>query len=236
MAQSRIVPIHTGHYTMPSDRQNPRERIVVTAFVIEHARGVFLFDTGFSPEPKELVKQYQPVYIRPLDEALRAAGHALRDVKLIANCHFHPDHSGGNRFFPGVPILAQQREVAHAHTTADYTYLPHVADFPGATFEEIDGEAEPWPGIRIVPTPGHTPGHQSLVVDTKEGRVVLGGQALNFVSDYARHRYSHELALAGEEHGPYPDWIARFHAFDPVRVHFAHDRAVWERDVAAAIL
>ena len=104
-----------------------------------------------------------------------------------------------------------------------------------AALEEIDGEAEPWPGIRIVPTPGHSPGHQSLVVDTKKGRVVLAGQALNFSSDYARHQYSHELALAGESHAPYPDWIGRFHELDPVRVHFAHDRAIWERDVAESI-
>jgi N-acyl homoserine lactone hydrolase len=116
------------------------------------------------------------------------------------------------------------------------SYLPHVADFADAKLEEIAGEAEPWAGIRIVPTPGHSPGHQSLVVETKEGRVVLAGQALSFSSDYARHRYSHELALAGEPHGAYPDWIARFQELDPWRVYFAHDRAVWQKDVAGDIV
>jgi N-acyl homoserine lactone hydrolase len=236
VALSRIVPIHTGHYTMPGDRPDAGQRIVVTAFVIEHPRGVLLFDTGFSPEPKKMVDLYRPVYMRPLDEALHAAGRAFGDVDLIANCHFHADHSGGNRHFPNKRILVQRRELAHARTTEDYTYLPHVADFPNADLEEVDGEAEPWPGIRIIPTPGHSPGHQSLVVDTKEGRVVLAGQALNFASDYARHRYSHELELAGEPHGEYPEWVARFQAFDPVRVHFAHDRAVWQRETAAAIV
>src|SRR6184192_4618865 len=51
----RIQPIHTGHYTMPADADHfPGERVVVTAFVIEHPRGVFLFDTGFSPEPRKM--------------------------------------------------------------------------------------------------------------------------------------------------------------------------------------
>lgn len=236
MASSRITPIHTGHYTMPASSDRfPGERVVVTAFVIEHPKGVFLFDTGFSPEPRKMVDQYQPVYMRPIDEALRAAGQRITAVKAIANCHFHADHAGGNRFFSRVPIFVQKAELAHAKNDLDYTYLPHVADFPGAALEPLEGEAEPWPGIRIVPTPGHSPGHQSLVVDTKEGRVVLGGQAVSFSSDYGRHQYSHELRLAGEPHAAYPDWVARFHELDPVRVYFAHDRAIWMRDVAESI-
>ena len=224
-----------GHYTMPANGPFAGDRIVVTAFLVDHPNGLFLFDTGFSPEPKKLVDRFQPVQMRPVEDALRAAGRALADVALIANCHFHPDHAGGNRHFAGVPIFVQKAEVAHARADDEYTYLPHVIDFSGARIEEIDGEAEPWPGIRIIPTPGHSPGHQSLVVDTADGRLILAGQALNFSSDYARHRYSHELAQAGEDHGPFPEWVARFAELDPQRVFFAHDRAVWEKEVDAAI-
>ena len=60
-------------------------------------------------------------------------------------------------------------------------------------------------------------------------RSVATGQAVNFTSDYARQRYSLELALRGEPHGPYPDWVARFQEFDPWRVYFAHDTATWQR-------
>ena len=221
---------------MPADADRWRgEAIVVTAFVVDHPRGVFLFDTGLSPEPKAMVERYQPMFMRPIDEALRAAGHRREDVRAIANCHLHPDHAGGNRHFAKTPIFVQRRELAHARAIAEYTHLPHVAEFAGAVLEEIDGEAEPWPGIRIIPTPGHSPGHQSLIVDTQEGRVVLGGQAVDFSSDYGRQRYARELALAGEAHAPYPEWIARIHEIDPVRVHFAHDRAVWQRAVAGSI-
>ena len=220
---------------MPADGPFANERIVVTAFLVEHPKGLFLFDTGFSPEPKKLVDRFRPVYMRPIDEALRAAGRSIADIAAIANCHFHPDHAGGNHHFAGVPIFVQKAEVEHARSDAEYTYLPHVIDFAEAKPEEIDGEAEPWPGIRIIPTPGHSPGHQSLVVETAQGRVILAGQALNFSSDYARHRYSHELARAGEPHGPYPDWIATLYKLDPARVYFAHDRAARERSVESEI-
>src|SRR5256885_15796506 len=115
---------------MPSDGDRfPGERVVVTAFVIEHPRGVFLFDTGFSPEPRKMVDLYRPVYMRPIDEALRAAGHGITYVKLIANCHFHADHAGGNRRLARTPIFFQNRELVHARQAHDYTPLPHSAAF-----------------------------------------------------------------------------------------------------------
>ena len=233
---SRIRPLHTGHYTMPvSDTRFPNDRIIVRAFLIEHPHGLFLMDTGFAPDDRAALETFAPVHIRPIRSVLAEAGVRAEDVRQIANCHFHSDHSGGNHHFPGVPIFVQRAELAHLRATPDYSHAPSVADFPGATLEAIDGEAEPLPGIRIVATPGHSPGHQSLVVETKQGRVILGGQAFNFSSDYARQRYSLELALRGEPHGPYPEWVARFQELDPWRVYFAHDTATWERGADAAI-
>ena len=228
---SRIQPLHTGHYTMPAEGERlANDRIVVTAFLIEHPRGLFLFDTGGTLAHRSAVAKHSPLDFPPITEVLRRHGVAAGDVKLVANCHFHADHAGGNHHFPGVPIFTQRHELEHARATDDFTDLPSVVDFTGAAIEELDGEAEPLPGIRIVPTPGHTPGHQSVVVETREGRVVLAGQAESLSSDYARHRYSHELSLKGEAHGPYPEWIARFQELDPWRVYFAHDRAHWQRD------
>jgi N-acyl homoserine lactone hydrolase len=233
---SRIRPLHTGHYTMPAgDPRFPNDRIIVRAFLIAHPQGLFLMDTGFSPDDRAALETFAPVHIRPIRSVLAEHGVQPGDVRLIANCHFHSDHSGGNREFPGIPIFVQRAELAHLRATPDYSHGPSVADFPGAILEQIDGDAEPLPGIRIVPTPGHSPGHQSLVVETKAGRVILGGQAVNFSSDYARQRYSLELALRGEPHGPYPEWVVRFQEFDPWRVYFAHDIAVWERNGEAAI-
>src|SRR6266540_2807312 len=92
-----------------------------------------------------------------------------RDVACVINTHLHFDHCGGNRLFPGVPIHVQARELAEAHALSDWV------EFPGATYVEHDGEAEVLPGIRLLPAPGHTSGHQVVVVDTPDGTVVLGG-------------------------------------------------------------
>ena len=137
--------------------------------------------------------------------------------------------------FPGVKLFAQRRELAHMRVTPDYTHVPSVIDFEGADVEEIDGEAPLFEGLTVLPTPGHSPGHQSMVVQTRAGRVVLAGQALGTATEFARHRYSHERAEHGLGHPPYPDWVPAISRLDPWRVYFAHDRAVWQRDALEPI-
>ena len=70
--------------------------------------------------------------------------------------------------------LGEIAMLADARTEDDYT-VPEWVDFPGATYVEHDGEAEILPGVRLLPAPGHTAGHQVVVVETDEGTVVLGG-------------------------------------------------------------
>jgi N-acyl homoserine lactone hydrolase len=93
---------------------------------------------------------------------------------MVVNTHLHFDHCGGNRLFPGVPIHVQRRELADARELYDYTVREWV-DFDGATYVEHDGEVEILSGVRLLPAPGHTEGHQIVVVETDEGPVVLGG-------------------------------------------------------------
>ena len=59
-------------------------------------------------------------------------------------------------------------------------------DFPGATYVEHDGEAEILPGVRLLPAPGHTAGHQIVVVETDEGPVVLGGDVGHWFEELER--------------------------------------------------
>ena len=132
--------------------------------VIEHPEGRVLVDTGMIDSTPELDEQW----------GIRFDPDKIpRDVLCVINTHLHFDHCGGNRLFAGTPIHVQraEREAAHAD---DYT-IPEWVEFDGANYVEHDGEAEILPGVRVLPTPGHTPGHQSVLVDTDDGLVVLAG-------------------------------------------------------------
>jgi len=141
--------------------------------VIEHPRGRVLVDTGLIDSTPELDEQWSPRFDPEL---------IPRDVVFVINTHLHFDHCGGNRLFAGVPIYVQrlEREAARAE---DYT-IPEWVDFDGARYVEVEGEEELLPGVRVVPTPGHTPGHQSVLVETDAGLIVVGGDVAYSWSEF----------------------------------------------------
>lgn len=219
----RRVPY--GHFTLADPGGGPRRPVVVCGYLISHPAGPVLFDTGIGEGDPEAEERFRPVR-RRLREALREAGAEPGDVRLVVNCHLHADHAGGNPAFPATPILVQRIE--HEAARAPGYTIPALLDFEGARYERVDGEAEVLPGVRVVPTPGHTDGHQSLVVETTAGRYVLAGQAVNFATDYATARLSWDLRRHGDEGAEHPAWIARLEELDPRRVLFAHDLAIWD--------
>ena len=143
------------------------ERMPVYAHVIEHPDARVLIDTGIT-EQHPAAADLDPL-LRPLSEQ----DFDIAGIDIVVNTHLHFDHCGGNRLFPGVPIHVQARELADARGP-DYT-VPEWVDFEGATYVEHEGDAEVLPGVRLLPTPGHTDGHQAVLVDTGDGLVVLGG-------------------------------------------------------------
>jgi N-acyl homoserine lactone hydrolase len=139
----------------------------VFVHTIDHPDGLVLVDTGMIDSTPELDEEWGPVP-HPLPSDL------VSRVALVVNTHLHFDHCGGNRTFAGVPIHVQARELADARSEEDYT-IPEWVDFLGATYVEHDGEVEILPGVRLLPTPGHTRGHQSVLVETADGPAVVGG-------------------------------------------------------------
>ncbi|MER7879310.1 MBL fold metallo-hydrolase [Streptomyces solisilvae] len=218
-----------GYFVRPAvETGGPRPRVEpVLAYLVRHDHGLVLFDTGIGAADPETEAHYRPRR-RALPEALAAAGVALADVSLVVNCHLHFDHCGGNPLLGGRPILVQDVELATARA-GGYTF-DELLDFPGATYEELAGEAEIWPGVHIIPTPGHTDGHQSLVVRQPDGTVILAGQAHDFGSEFASDHLARRAALDGvtQPLPPYRPWLDHLTDFDPRRVLFAHDCAVWE--------
>jgi len=204
----------------------PRVEIVL-AYVVRHRAGVLLFDTGIGDADPETEAWYRPARTS-LPDALQTLGLAVADVDLVANCHLHFDHCGGNPLLAGRPVFCQRSELATA-LAGDYT-VPRLVDHPGATYEELDGEAEILPGVLVVPTPGHVAGHQSLVVRCDDGTVVLAGQSHEHASDFSADALTVGARRAGtpEPLPGGPDWMERLLELDPRRVLFAHDAAVWE--------
>ncbi len=140
------------------------ERWPNSIHVIEHPAGPVLVDTGMIDSTPELDAEW----------GIRFDPDKIpRDVVCVVNTHLHFDHCGGNRLFAGTPIHVQrtEREAARAE---GYT-IPEWVEFDGATYVEHDGEADILERVRVLPTPGHTPGHQSVLVDTDDGLVVCAG-------------------------------------------------------------
>jgi glyoxylase-like metal-dependent hydrolase (beta-lactamase superfamily II) len=222
-----VIALPTGEFTFPLDYDYPGQTGIVVAYAVRHASGVFLFDTGFAPAGPALEPFYSNWAIRPrhLDEVFAEAGIDRAEITALGNCHLHLDHSGQNDRFPGIPIFVQRAEWAAGHEP-DYTYLPSI-DFPGATYREIEGDIEAAPGIHLYATPGHSPGHQSLVVDTKAGPLLLAGQAVYSHGEWSGVPGAREGLSVARDQPAYRASVARLRALNPKRVLFGHDRRGW---------
>jgi N-acyl homoserine lactone hydrolase len=218
-----------GYFVRPGDETDsgvPRVEPCL-GYLVEHPHGIVLFDTGMGSHP-EVDAHYRPRR-RGLPAALAGVGAVLDEISLVVNCHLHFDHCGGNPALAGRPILTQRVELATARTTADYT-LEELIEAPGLRYEEIEGEAEVFPGVFVVATPGHTAGHQSLVVRRRDGTVVVAGQSHDTATAFAADVLAWRAAEEGHG-GPLPvapAWIPPLLELDPARVVFAHDHSVWE--------
>ena len=138
-------------------------------------------------------------------------------------------------WFPGAPPIVQSNlSISRAGVLRGLHVHRRQADYwcwlDGSAFVELDGEAEVLPGVLVVPTPGHTEGHQSFVVRLPDGSVVVAGQSHDTTTGYA----ADVLALRAHRDGrpsPLPDlrgpWVARLQELDPRMVVLAHDYSVW---------
>jgi N-acyl homoserine lactone hydrolase len=220
-----VVPFDAGSFMFPDDEEYAGQEGAVVAHVLRSPDGsIFLFDTGIGVGDPGLDARYRPTE-RPLDEALAALGHGIGDVVAATNCHLHADHAGQNHRLAGIPIYVQRAEW-EAASRPGYTVARFV-DGPDLTYEVIEGDQEVLPGIRILATPGHTAGHQSIVVATKRGAALLTGQAV-----YSRDEWVGRAGREGRSSAPdvnaYERSLRRLHGLAPTTVHFAHNRSTWE--------
>lgn len=187
-----VVPKTLWQKYIIADQRN-RIRLAMRCLLLEHPDGLALIDTGLGnkEDPKFMdifgVDNAGTDHRTRLEDAIKAAGHAVADVRWVINTHLHFDHAGGNTWkdhmgeinktFPKATYVVQRREFEFATHTNERTrgsYFP--LNWGGIDFTLLDGEQEILPGIKGMPTPGHTPGHQSILIQS-------GGDKLMFIAD-----------------------------------------------------
>lgn len=229
MRVADVAKLLLGTFVRPAEETGTgRPRLeAVYGYLIRHDRGLVLLDTGLGEGDADTEAWYRPQRI-PLQQALDDRDVSLDQVEVVVNCHLHFDHCGGNPLLAGRPVVCQRQELKTAQA-GNYTFA-HLVDHPGTRYELLDGEAEIWPGVHVIPTPGHVDGHQSLVVECEDGSVVLAGQSHDTASAWSADALAASAPRLGhaEPLPTAPSWMTRLLDFDPKRVLFAHDTAVWE--------
>jgi N-acyl homoserine lactone hydrolase len=210
-----IVRLHLSH--LGGFYETP-----VHGFVIKHPKaGAILVDTGVG-YPEDLVKEWKVVNRRAAD-ALSEHDLSPADVRIVINTHLHFDHCGQNAVFKHAPFYIQRSELDRARTEESLT--AEWFDFAGARYELLDGDAEVAEGVRIIATPGHTVGHQSVLVDQGGGEELMIGDAA-----YTARIYEEEAVdLWNGQASDREAWVHSLHRvkdLKPKAVHFCHDTRV----------
>ncbi len=198
-----VVPKPLWQKRIAPDERN-RIPLALRCLVVEHPDGLILVDTGVGNKEDEKFHDIYGIEnagiegATQLEDALAQAGHGPEDVRWVVNTHLHFDHGGGNSAraagaagaagaggvlelaFPNATYVVQRGELEFARWDNERIRASYFPD----NFEPVDeagkwrlveGEVELVPGIRLVPTPGHTPHHQSvLVADGGETACFLG--------------------------------------------------------------
>jgi N-acyl homoserine lactone hydrolase len=202
---------------------------VDNCYLIKHSQGWFIWDTGIPDAVATMPNGLAPAdprsvtWKRPktLAAQLDELGVKPADVKAMAVSHTHPDHIGNVEMFPTVMLYVQKAEYEWPGADGKPRFKP---EHPVTLLEgdhDIFGDGS----LMILSTPGHTPGHQSLLVKLpKTGEVVLSGDAVHFKSNWDNrgvpvNNVSKEQTLASMQK------IADTLEKDKARLWINHDKA-----------
>lgn len=197
--------------------------VPVYGFVIDHPDGVILVDTGVGFDHPVIENLYQP-RCRELGELLEAVGIDRLDVVAVVNSHLHFDHCGQNPslFDSSTRFFAQHAELDVVANDPTYT-IASWAIAPSRQQRTVHGDEEIAEGITLLATPGHTHGHQSVLIEAANRRVVIGAQVV-----WHRDEISTEVASPANV-DPDPDLetaavesIRRLKSLRPEAIHLSH--------------
>jgi len=162
---------------------------VDNCYLIKHSQGWMIWDTGVADAIAAMPDGQKPAdprathWKRPktLASQLDQLGVKPADIKFVAVSHTHPDHAGNVEMFPQAMLLVQKAEYEWPNPLGVGRFKPEhpVTKLEGDKHVFGDGS------VTIISTPGHTPGHQSLLVKLpKAGALLLSGDAVHFKSNW----------------------------------------------------
>ncbi len=223
-----IIPLRLGHVVLPPS--HPRAaagRCLVMGYAIDHPDGVIVVDTGCRAGHRLIDDLYQPTVVDLID-ALWAVGIDERSVVAIVNTHLHFDHCGQNHRLPSIPVWTTEAEVATVAADPTFT-VREWADIDTARLRLASDNEELASGVRLLATPGHTPGHQSVVVTGFDERPdVVVGQACYSCAELAGHE---PVDVADLHHPDLGDLarasLLRLRALRPSSAYLSHDSRVY---------
>jgi glyoxylase-like metal-dependent hydrolase (beta-lactamase superfamily II) len=150
------------------------------AFYLEGGDETILVDTGLEQfmVPDEVARE-NGLEILAFEDALATVGLKPEDINLIIHTHLHNDHCENDYQCSNATILVQEKEYEFFKNPhpIDHRYYPDLLD--GLKVEVVDGDVSLREGIDLIFTPGHTPGGQSVSVNTRAGRAIITGFCCN---------------------------------------------------------
>jgi glyoxylase-like metal-dependent hydrolase (beta-lactamase superfamily II) len=181
-----VVPKSLWEKRIPADERN-RIPMTMRCLLVEHPSGLILIDTGAGNKENAKFKDIYGIEnegadgLTWLEDGLKEIGVAPTDISLVINSHLHFDHAGGNTrirpdgsveiSFPNATYIVKRGEFDYAthtneRTAASYFDRNYVPIESADQIEFVSREKEIVKGIRVIPTPGHTPFHQSILIES----------------------------------------------------------------------
>lgn len=211
--------------------------IPIWSYLIETTDGPILVDTGMpascitdpadlfrgTDEEDQIIPQMTADHLIP--NVLARAGYQSSDLLCVISTHWHFDHAGGNQSFPTTPIIVQQAEYDAGMTGGQY--FDFCKD-PTLRYRCVNGDVDLVPGVTLLFTPGHTRGHQSVLVRTVQSGAIL----LTIDASYWRGNYEDGVPFAAEDPVEAARSIARLQeiaAAERAKVFFGHDELQGEQ-------
>lgn len=145
-----------------------------------------LLDTGIAPLPPSLARIVRFRKDVTIFEELNRLSLSPQDIDVVINTHLHMDHCGNNSAFSRARFIVQARELEYARNPDRFMRGGYVSSFFTQDFDTVDGETEVTSGVRLIETPGHTPGHQSVIINAGGRQFIYTGDAAPLLENIER--------------------------------------------------